>query len=74
MSPLQLCVYEVLHEGLIAVDEEGTAAAAATAVVIADEPMSVVTPLVVDRPFVFVIHDVETSTPLFIGRVADPSA
>ncbi len=73
MSPLQLCVYEVLHEGLIAV-EEGTAAAAATAVVIADEPMSVVTPLVVDRPFVFVIHDVETSTPLFIGRVADPSA
>jgi len=24
--------------------------------------------------FVFVIHDVETSTPLFIGRVVDPSA
>jgi len=31
-------------------------------------------PLTVDRPFVFVIHDVETSTPLFIGRVVDPSA
>ncbi len=56
----------------IAVDEEGTEAAAATAVVMratqrgraADEP------LVVDRPFLFVIHDVEHGTPLFVGRVA----
>jgi serpin B len=28
--------------------------------------------LVVDRPFLFVIHDVEHGTPLFVGRVSDP--
>jgi len=27
-----------------------------------------------DRPFLFVIHDVATGTPLFIGRVDDPTA
>jgi serine protease inhibitor len=27
-----------------------------------------------DRPFFFVIHDVEARIPIFIGRVADPSA
>jgi serine protease inhibitor len=25
-------------------------------------------------PFLFVLHDAETGTPLFIGRVSDPSA
>jgi serine protease inhibitor len=29
--------------------------------------------LVLDRPFLFVIHDVEHGTPLFVGRVGDPS-
>ena len=28
----------------------------------------------VDRPFLFTIHDVEHGTPLFVGRVADPTA
>jgi serpin B len=32
------------------------------------------TDMVVDRPFLFVIHDVDHLTPLFLGRVADPSA
>jgi serpin B len=30
--------------------------------------------MVVDRPFLFVIHDLPTATPLFIGRITDPSA
>ena len=30
--------------------------------------------VVVDRPFLFVIHDVEHLTPLFVGRVTDPTA
>ena len=30
--------------------------------------------LEIDRPFLFVIHDVETRLPLFLGRVADPTA
>jgi serpin B len=29
--------------------------------------------LVLDRPFLFVIHDSAHGTPLFVGRVADPS-
>ena len=29
-------------------------------------------PLIVDRPFVFLIHDVEHGTPLFLGKVVDP--
>lgn len=70
----QLFVSAVLHEVFIAVDERGTEAAAATAVV-----MSVTsagpTPgvLVLDRPFLFVIHDTEFGIPLFVGRVGDPS-
>jgi serpin B len=64
----------VMHEVFIAVDEKGTEAAAATAVVMSTEsagPAPGV--LVLDRPFLFVIHDTEFGTPLFIGRVGDPS-
>lgn len=70
----ELFVAAVLHEVFIAVDEEGTEAAAATAVVAQTEsaPMPG-EPLVLDRPFLFVIHDLEHGTPLFVGRVADPS-
>ncbi|MDO9495964.1 MAG: serpin family protein [Nocardioides sp.] len=69
-----LYISAVLHQAFIAVDEEGTEAAAATAVVMTDSGAPVMTPLVVDRPFLFVIHDVEHGTPLFVGRVSDPSA
>lgn len=71
---LELVIAEVLHQGFIAVDEEGTEAAAATAVVMAETSAPVTEPFVVDRPFLFVIHDVEHATPLFVGRVEDPSA
>ena len=71
----QLYVAAVLHEVFIAVDEEGTEAAAATAVV-AGATSAPADPLefVADRPFLFVIHDVEHGTPLFLGRVLDPTA
>jgi serpin B len=65
----------VLHQTFVAVDERGTEAAAATAVVMQDESAPAVrVEVVVDRPFLFVIHDVEHLTPLFVGRVADPTA
>lgn len=68
-----LYISAVLHEAFIAVDETGTEAAAATAVAARGisarpEPISVD----VNRPFLFVIHDRATGTPLFIGRVTDP--
>ena len=70
----KLLIDDVLHEGFIAVDEAGTEAAAATAVMMRTESMPVAdVEMVVDRPFLFVIHDVATAVPLFIGRVTDPT-
>jgi serpin B len=70
----QLAVTDVLHQTFVAVDEAGTEAAAATAVVMGDTAMPVAQEeLVLDRPFLFVIHDTAHGTPLFVGRVADPS-
>lgn len=69
-----LLLSSVAHQAFISVDEHGTEAAAASAVIgIAQSgggppPVEVT----VDRPFLFVIHDVETATPLFIGRVSNP--
>lgn len=63
----------VVHEVFIAVDEDGTEAAAATAVVAGTTSAPVLDlELVADRPFLFVIHDVALGTPLFLGRVVDP--
>jgi serpin B len=65
---------EVLQKCFIAVDEDGTEAAAATAVIGAptsanvDEPI----PFIVDRPFLFFIRD-SSGAVLFSGQVVDPS-
>ena len=70
---LDLVISHVLHQGFIAVDEEGTEAAAATAVVMRETSAPIAVEFVVDRPFLFAIHDVEHRAPLFVGRVSDPS-
>lgn len=70
---LDLVISDVVHQAFIAVDEEGTEAAAATAVVMAETSAPIAEPFVVDRPFLFVLHDVEFGTPLFLGRVVDPT-
>jgi len=67
-----LFVKEVVHKAFVSVDEEGTEAAAATAVIVG--PTSLPPSVVIDRPFVFLIRDIETGAILFVGRVADPSA
>jgi serpin B len=65
----------VVHEGFVAVDEAGTEAAAATAVdmQIASAPPVPRHTVVADRPFLYAIHDLPTRTPLFVGRVLDPT-
>jgi serpin B len=69
----QVFVSAVLHQVFVAVDEEGTEAAAATVVVTRGTGMPPTPiPLVVDLPFLFVIHDTEHGAPLFVGRVTDP--
>jgi len=71
----ELFIGDVLHKAFVSVDEAGTEAAAATAVVMEltampEEPVEVT----VDRPFVFLIRDIETGAVLFLGRVANPLA
>lgn len=75
----RLYITAVVHQANIDVDENGTEAAAATAVAIASPAAS--TPegnppitLTVDHPFLFAIRDRSTGALLFLGRVADPSA
>ena len=69
-DPLCLLITDVFHKAFVAVDEEGTEAAAATGVVVGIE--SAPPQVVIDRPFIFVIRDVETGAILFVGRVIDP--
>lgn len=67
-------ISEVRHQTYVAVDEAGTEAAAATAVGMRATSMRVTQEdLVLDRPFLFVVHDTTHGTPLFLGRVTDPS-
>jgi serpin B len=69
-----LRIAEVVHKAFVAVDEAGTEAAAATAVIVATRamlPEDVVT-VTVDRPFLFLIRDNATGTVLFLGRVLRP--
>lgn len=70
----QLYISAVIHQANIDVDEKGTTAAAATAVVLRGTaaPSEPVT-LTVDHPFLFALRDVRTGTVLFLGRVSDPS-
>ncbi|MCX4240128.1 serpin family protein, partial [Paraliomyxa miuraensis] len=69
----QLQLSEVFHKGFIAVDEKGTEAAAATAVLARAGGMpSEPTVLAVDRPFLYLVRDTKTGLVLFLGRVVDP--
>jgi serpin B len=70
----RLQVSNVIHQANIDVDEKGTEAAAATAVVMRATGMPA-EPVVLraDRPFLFAVRDVPTGAILFLGRVGDPS-
>ena len=63
---------EIYHKAFVAVDEEGTEAGAATAVVM--ELGSLPDTVSVDKPFLFLIRDDITGLILFMGRVLDPTA
>jgi serpin B len=70
-----LKVQAVVHQADIAVDEQGTTAAAATGVVVGRKvSVEVGSSLTVDRPFLFFIVHQPTGALLFAGRVVDPTA
>jgi len=71
----RLLINAVAHKAYIDVDEQGTEAAAATAVAFraaaafrSPPPVTVI----VDRPFLFAIIDTQTGLPLFLGQVTHP--
>lgn len=69
-----LYIDAVLHKAFVAVDEKGTEAAAATAVIMKETAMeSSELRLTVDRPFIFVIRDLPSGQILFVGRVLNPA-
>jgi serpin B len=70
-----LYISEVIHKAFVSLDEAGTEAAAATAVIMRltampDQPVEVT----IDRPFIFLIRDIETGAILLVGRVLNPAA
>lgn len=72
-----LCISEVFHKTFIEVDEHGTEAAAATAIMVAVAGLAEVEPpkpieVKVDRPFLFAIQHRASGACLFLGRVTDP--
>jgi serpin B len=77
-SPAQrLVIARVFHKGFVKVDEKGTEAAAASAILMAETAAIAGGPpplrIKVDHPFLFLIRDDESGLVLFLGRVTDPS-
>jgi len=66
----ELFIGDVFHKAFVSVDENGTEAAAATALPI---PCAILPVIRLDHPFIFLIRDIETETILFMGQVMDPT-
>jgi serpin B len=71
-----LYISQVLHKAFVSVDEKGTEAAAATAIImeVTSAPIGEPITFTVDRPFIYIVRDQQTGTILFLGRVENPSA
>ncbi|MCK5123472.1 MAG: serpin family protein [Candidatus Pacebacteria bacterium] len=73
-----LYITDVIHQAFVEVNEEGTEAAAATAVVVGwgsagDIEKPAIPIFRADHPFIFIIQQKETGNILFMGRVNNPS-
>ncbi len=71
-TAIPLYIADVLHQAFVSVDEDGTEAAAATAVIADLGSAAPETPKVmtVNRPFVVLLRDTASGTTLFAGHVA----
>ena len=68
-----LSISQIRHKAFADVNEEGTEAAAATAVEMKVTCVPRYPVFCADHPFIFIIRDTRTGSILFIGRLADPS-
>ncbi len=73
MSDIPLSISDVVHKTYIDVNEEGTEAAAVTAVVMNYGSAGPSTFIRLDRPFLFAITENSSKSILFIGRVREPA-
>ena len=69
----ELFVSDAFHKTFIALDEEGTEAAAATAIIVGLESAPQPATFTADRPFLFSIEHTSTGELLFLGQLVDPS-
>lgn len=70
----EIFIKDVVHKVFILVNEQGTEAAAATAVTMEKSIVTRPIEVRVDHPFIFIIRDRETGAILFLGRVVNPAA
>jgi len=72
---MELRISAVIHKAFVDVNEQGTEAAAATAVIMAKGGAMPSKPVFrADHPFIFLIRDTQTGAILFMGRITDPTA
>ena len=71
---LDLEITRVIHQTFLDVNEEGTEAAAATAVGIGETSAGPPTKITVDKPFIFLLREKHSGSILFIGQLIDPEA
>lgn len=74
IGPGKLKITDVEHKAFVAVDEEGTTAAAATSVGVGTTAVETPPPFTINHPFVFVIREMHSGLILFTGIVNDPTA
>ena len=67
-----LYITKVIHKAIIEVNEEGSEAAAATAVIMGVKAVLHKPVFKADQPFLFLIRHNETGSILFMGRVNNP--
>lgn len=68
-----LKISDAFHKAFIEVSEEGTTAAAATAVVVAMKSFVRKTEFIVNRPFIYILKHNGSNTILFMGKVENPN-
>jgi serine protease inhibitor len=75
LSPQACCIGLVQQADTLQVGEQGTTASSATAVgILPTAARPVLAPIDFDRPYLMLVTDSATGEPLFLARVADPTA
>ena len=72
VNQIPLQITSVIHQSFIEVNEEGTEAAAATAVGVGVTSVGPPDLITINKPFIFIIREKHSKTILFIGQLLNP--